>query len=173
MIYSRRMSFIICCTLNLCCCKSIVSFLHVFCTQNTERSWDQRDQIWLLLALSTGHLPSHCDSFGAKCMRRKLGLVIRNYIFNPKGVHSECYLTTPNCNQAVVKIIFQKASNDWPSLTAEASPVTATKWLFMLKEYQCFVTLIVSFTVFLFSPLSLAECKSLRTFKTDLFTVNK
>lgn len=52
----------------------------------------------------------------------------------------------------------------------------STQQLFMLKQHNCFVTFWLFFsqtiTVFLFSPLSSTECKSLRTFETDLFTMN-
>lgn len=155
------MQFIICCTLNHHCWKPRTSFARVFRTQKKKPASSGRGQICQIMGLNTGNFSSQCGSFGADYMRRRLSTATRNDIFNPEGVCPECFLTTPNCNQiSVAEIIFQSTSNNWPLSMIWSFAGTGN------RVYECFVTLIV-FTLFLFSPLSFAECKSL-TFKTDV-----
>lgn len=62
------------------------------------------------MGINTGNFsPRIVPHLPAECMRHRLGMVIRNFIFNPesKGVLQSDLLTTSNCNQTVVKIICQ------------------------------------------------------------------
>lgn len=158
--------FLLCCIFYCCCC-AVDPKRRCFSTPRTEQrhSWE----------FLTATLPRLL----LKARRHMLGVVLRHFIFNPEsnGVLQRDLLTTSNCNQTVVRFLFKGASRNGPLAACVAGQAVTTKWLFMLEEYNCFVTLWLfshtTITVFWFSPLSSTECKSLRTFETDLFTMNK